>query len=84
MICICVFLSERLNKVCAENWSHFATQNYFDAKGTFAGIFFAGPLLLIGFIQLLNFLYTASQLLVKVKRQELAMKNKEKGKDKTQ
>ncbi len=43
MICICVFLSERLNKVCGENWRHFATQNYIDKKGLFSGIFFSGP-----------------------------------------
>ncbi len=81
IICMCVFLSERLNKVCSEHWATFSTQNYFDSKGTFAGIFWAGPLLFIGFFQLINFLVTASRLIVKVKRMELKNKKSSEKKD---
>ena len=84
-----MFLSERLNKVLFDNCDAIgiangkciATQNYFDPKGTFAGIFWAGPLLFIGFFQLLNFLFTASRLLIKVKKMELKSKHKDASKD---
>jgi hypothetical protein len=47
-----IFISERLNSECELHWKEFATQNYFDKSGAFAGMMFAGPLLTIGFIQL--------------------------------
>ena len=47
-----VFLAEPLNSVCAANWRLFSKQNYFDEHGVFASTMFAGPLLLIGFCQL--------------------------------
>lgn len=54
IICCCISLSEILNSYCADNWRLFATQNYFDKHGAFASTFFSGPLLLIGFTQLVN------------------------------
>jgi hypothetical protein len=51
IICICISLSERLNSLCASNWKTFSTQNYFDPHGSFAVTMFSGPLLFIGFIQ---------------------------------
>lgn len=54
IICICVFMSEYINSYGAANWQSFATQNYFDAHGIFIGIMFSGPLLFVGFVQLVN------------------------------
>ena len=51
VICLLVAFSERINTFCAEHWRLFATQNYFDAHGTFAVTLFSGPLLIVGFIQ---------------------------------
>ena len=51
-LCILISFSERINAICANNWGLFSTQNYFDVHGAFAVTFFSGPLLFIGFIQL--------------------------------
>jgi hypothetical protein len=58
LLCILIRCSEYINSLCAQNWRFFSTQDYFDKHGVFAGIFFAGPLLFIGFIQLV--IYTSS------------------------
>ena len=36
-IAACVALAETLNGLCAKRWEKFATQNYFDERGVFAG-----------------------------------------------
>lgn len=54
VVCVLVFCSERLNGYCAQNWSQFSKQNYFDTHGVFAGIMYSGPLLLIGLFQLVR------------------------------
>lgn len=46
--------TEPLNKWAQGNWQLFATQNYFDPRGIFMGIFYAGPLLAAGFFQLVS------------------------------
>jgi diacylglycerol kinase len=76
LLCGLVFLSERINTYCSLNWRNISSQNYFDEKGAFAGIFFAGPLLLILFVQLINFLIIASKDLIAVKRLQLAKNRK--------
>lgn len=47
-------VTEPLNKWAQSNWKLFATQNYFDPRGVFMGIFYAGPLLAAGFFQLVS------------------------------
>lgn len=74
LICGVVALAEPLNSWAAANWQAFATQNYFDKHGVFASVMLCAPLLIVGFIQLLYFLYSASTLLVTVKREELRRK----------
>jgi pantothenate kinase len=54
LICTLAFLSEHLNTYCAANWTTFSKQNYFDKHGAFAGIMYAGPLLIIGLFQLVS------------------------------
>ena len=54
IICALVYLSERLNTFCSQNWERFATQNYFDEHGSFAVTMFSGPLLFIGFVQVVS------------------------------
>jgi hypothetical protein len=76
LICFLLYFCETLNHWCSVNWRQLTTQNYFDEHGVFAGIFFAGPLLLVCFLQLINFLKMASNDLVKVKRLQLAQKKK--------
>ena len=74
LICGVVSCSEYLNRWCNLNWKEIASQNYFDEHGVFAGVFFAGPLLLILFFQLINLLMIASLKLIEVKRMELRRK----------
>uniref|UniRef100_A0A7S3NGQ9 Transmembrane protein 18 n=1 Tax=Aureoumbra lagunensis TaxID=44058 RepID=A0A7S3NGQ9_9STRA len=71
LITVLVGGAESLNSFCAKNWKKFATQNYFDREGVFAGIMFCAPLLALGFAMLANFLLQASDLLVQVKRREI-------------
>lgn len=54
IICISVYFSEWINTWCSDNWQLFATQDYFDKKGAFAGIMFSAPLLCIAFFQLVS------------------------------
>lgn len=80
-ISMVLFFTERINSWCHLHWREIASQDYFDQHGVFAGIFFAGPLLFISFLQLINFLKMAADDLVKVKRMQLAdQKKKEKEK----
>lgn len=46
--------AERLNSWAHNNWRLFASQQYFDQRGVFVGIFLAGPLLFTGFVQLVS------------------------------
>ena len=78
LICVLVGFSERLNGFCALHWRSFSRQNYFDEHGTFASTLFSGPLLLIGFAQLINFLRLTSSALITAKRLELAAKKRPK------
>mmetsp|Transcript_5645 Transcript_5645/g.22192 ORF Transcript_5645/g.22192 Transcript_5645/m.22192 type:complete len:193 (+) Transcript_5645:34-612(+) len=77
VICVLIGSAEQLNRWASKNWRQFATQNYFDEHGVFAGVMFCGPLLCLGFAQLIGFLSTASTLLIKVKRAELRRQRRE-------
>lgn len=56
-VCILVFVSERVNTVASLEWKSFATQNYFDSRGVFMGIFFNAPLLCILFFQMVSIVH---------------------------
>ena len=81
LICVLVIFSEKLNTYCSARWQSFSTQNYFDEHGVFTCTIFAAPLLLVGFCQLLNFLYLASEALIVAKRLELRIKANKKTDD---
>lgn len=74
VICMLVFGAEHLNTFCREHWRFFATQNYFDEHGSFAGAVLATPLLCIAFFQLINLLVLASSALITAKRLQLKAK----------
>ena len=69
--CALVYFAERINAACHARWQSFATQDYFDPRGVFAGVVFSAPLLVVVAFQMLYNLYSASNLLVAVKRAEL-------------
>ncbi len=50
-ICGLVFALEYINAFLHYHWREFSTQDYFDRHGTFLGVMLAGPLMLIGFLQ---------------------------------
>ena len=54
LLCAIIRGAEYLNSYCANHWTEFSRQNYFDKQGVFAGTVFAGPLLAIAFIQLVR------------------------------
>lgn len=72
--------AEWLNAYGAQHWDEFCTQNYFDSKGIFVGIFLSAPLLIDSFLMLVIFLREASKLLVQVKTMELKREQKKKNK----
>lgn len=54
LIVFLLFITERVNSWARENWKLFATQQYFDGRGVFIGIFYAAPLMAAGFFQLVR------------------------------
>lgn len=46
--------TEPLNGWAHDHWRLVASQQYFDRRGVFMGIFYAGPLLFTGFVQLVR------------------------------
>ncbi len=76
VIAVMVRSAEYLNRLGAEHWESFATQNYFDDKGIFVSLMLSGPLLVISFGMLIAFLREASSLLIQVKRHELREKQR--------
>jgi len=71
-----ILLAQTLNDKTSENWKMFSTQDYFDSGGIFTGVFWAAPLLLIGFIAVANLVRIAGNLLVEVKTKTLKDKRK--------
>ena len=68
---ILIFFSENLNSILSLNFKIFSTQNYFDKTGVFIGIFFSGPLIFISIFIIISTLKQVSNLLIKVKRNQL-------------
>jgi hypothetical protein len=60
-----VYASERLNVAAHDRWRAFSTQDYFDSRGVFVGIVWAGPLILLLCAMLIGFLVRAARLLVR-------------------
>lgn len=73
-----VAVAEPLNTYCRGRWRDFATQNYFDERGVFAGTIYCAPLLALGMVMMFNFLIQAAQLLVQVKRRQITQELKRK------
>eukprot|EP00615_Pteridomonas_danica_P009396 CAMPEP_0114351094 /NCGR_PEP_ID=MMETSP0101-20121206/16905_1 /TAXON_ID=38822 ORGANISM="Pteridomonas danica, Strain PT" /NCGR_SAMPLE_ID=MMETSP0101 /ASSEMBLY_ACC=CAM_ASM_000211 /LENGTH=191 /DNA_ID=CAMNT_0001490757 /DNA_START=1 /DNA_END=572 /DNA_ORIENTATION=- len=78
-VCIVVWSAETLNTLAHNNWTTFSKQDYFDTHGFFTSVMLAGPMLLLSMYQMVNFLITASYLLVDVKREELKRSKQVKG-----
>jgi len=64
--------AQTLNSLAAQHWRSFSTQNYFDPRGVFAGVVYAGPLLCIFLVHLVLLIKNSADLVVVVKRKELA------------
>uniref|UniRef100_K3WM82 Uncharacterized protein n=1 Tax=Globisporangium ultimum (strain ATCC 200006 / CBS 805.95 / DAOM BR144) TaxID=431595 RepID=K3WM82_GLOUD len=77
VIILMVLVTEPLNKWARANWRSFATQNYFDPRGVFIGIFYAGPLLAAGFFQLLLSMKSMINMIILVKRAEFQQRHKQ-------
>ena len=71
-----MYASERLNAAAHSHWRAFSTQDYFDPRGVFVGIVWAGPLILLLCAMLVGFLVRAARLIVKVKRAQLRTRAK--------
>nr|CCA28205.1 conserved hypothetical protein [Albugo laibachii Nc14] len=63
-----LMMSERINTWGQQNWKLIATQNYFDSRGVFIGIFYAAPLLFIGFVQTTLNMKRMVDLMVEIKQ----------------
>lgn len=80
IIALTVKSSEYVNRLAAQNWQSFCTQNYFDARGVFMSVMVCAPLLLDSLIMLLLFLREASALLIQVKTSQLKKQYRERNK----
>ncbi|KAI3987824.1 hypothetical protein MKX01_020938 [Papaver californicum] len=69
-----VYFAESMNTFLGSNWKSFAEQNYFDKRGVFLSALWAGPLLVISIVILVNMLFSLCQVMVKWKRAELQHK----------
>mmetsp|Transcript_3064 Transcript_3064/g.6666 ORF Transcript_3064/g.6666 Transcript_3064/m.6666 type:complete len:204 (-) Transcript_3064:334-945(-) len=76
-----VYVAEQMNTIMAKNWKSFARQNYFDKRGVFISATWSTPLLLIAMVMLAQSLYSASSLLVQVKRKQLIHNAREASKE---
>ncbi|CAI5719329.1 unnamed protein product [Hyaloperonospora brassicae] len=65
-----LLITEALNKWARTHWRLVASQRYFDEQGVFMGIFYAGPLLVAGFFQLMLSMKQMVDMVVIVKRVE--------------
>ncbi|KAJ0409876.1 hypothetical protein P43SY_005770 [Pythium insidiosum] len=79
-IMLLLFMTQRLNAWAREHWRLFATQQYFDERGVFMAIFYAAPLLAIGFFQLLLTMKSLVSMLIIVKRAEFRQQLQQKAK----
>ncbi|GMH95342.1 hypothetical protein TL16_g13132 [Triparma laevis f. inornata] len=83
ILAILTIMTERINTYLAESYispgtpvensgilSTFASQNYFDDRGIFASIFFAGPMLVNCAFLVMCLVWEAKDLLIEVKREE--------------
>ncbi|KAI9912919.1 hypothetical protein PsorP6_005167 [Peronosclerospora sorghi] len=70
LIIMLVVGTEPINGWARQNWQQFATQRYFDEHGVFMSIFYAGPLLVAGFFQLVLSMKNMVHMVVLVKRAE--------------
>lgn len=76
-----VYIAESVNSVLAQNWKIFSRQNYFDKRGVFISAMWSTPLILVAIVMLAQSLYSASTLLVQVKRKQLIHRAREINKD---
>ncbi|KAG0224979.1 Transmembrane protein 18 [Actinomortierella wolfii] len=73
-------LSEPFNRLGQARWKEFADDNYFDNHGVFTTIIWSMPLLLNGLLAVVFLVRKTIQLLVKVKRAQVASEAKKKRK----
>ena len=74
---LCVYIGEYINKILSQGlWEAISTQNYFDPRGVFAMMMFSGPLIFLLTFLLGNMIYQSMQMLVILKRAQLAEKRK--------
>jgi hypothetical protein len=62
----CSYASERLNRLGAKHWRSFSRQDYFDANGTFAGVLWCAPLVLLQTGMLAGVLVRLSRLMARL------------------
>ncbi|TMW62540.1 hypothetical protein Poli38472_005158 [Pythium oligandrum] len=79
-IILLLVVTEALNTWARANWRRIATQQYFDQRGVFMGIFYGAPLLVTGFFQLMLNMANMVQMLILVKRAEFRQQLKDKKK----
>lgn len=68
--------TEKINAWMAENYKKFVSLQYFDSQGMFISLLYSGPVLVNCVIILINWFVFSGNLLVEVKRKELAAAQK--------
>mmetsp|Transcript_1744 Transcript_1744/g.3135 ORF Transcript_1744/g.3135 Transcript_1744/m.3135 type:complete len:172 (-) Transcript_1744:59-574(-) len=78
----CLAAAEQLNRLAAQHWASFSSQDYFDSAGVFASVMLGLPLLLCQFVIVGFLLREAGSMVIKVKRLEFQQKARERAKEK--
>lgn len=68
-----VYFGERINALLAARWRSFATQPYFDERGTFYAAAVAGPLIMTMLVALVCYLLLTVALMAEVKKAQLRL-----------
>lgn len=71
-----IWLAEPINRLCAEYWEAFATQPYFDKRGSFVAGVVLVPLLFVMLVCLCNFLTQVIGEMIALKRRQLLASRK--------
>ena len=72
VLCLLVLCAQPLNALGAAQWQDIATQNYFDDGGVFVSLTFSLPTMVVLMGMLVNIVWSAGSLMIKVKRAEVA------------
>jgi len=71
LLLCCVYFSERLNELAADNHKRFASENFFDSSGLFISTVFSIPVFFNCIVLIVMWLSSAARTLIDVKQRQI-------------